>query len=440
VTAFSIGEVELLGGMPEHWAVKPLKWCVHFIEGPGILATDFVNDGVPLLRIRGLSGKKATLDGCNFLLPDLVERKWTHFRVEVGDLLISGSASTGLCSEVDEVTAGAIPYTGIIIVRPRENRLDRNYTRWFFLSDQFLTQVALAQTGSTIQHFGPTHLSQMYLWLPPLQQQRTIADYLDRETARLDGLVAAKEHVLGLLTEKRRALITRTVTRGLDPTVSLRDSGLPWFGEIPAHWEKAQLRRFTRFITSGSRGWAEHYSDSGSIFVRIGNLTRDSIRVNLRDIQYVDPPPGAEGERTQIQIGDLLFSITAYLGSVAVAPSTLLNAYVNQHIALVRLDPSSLVPEFVGYAALSDLGQSQLAGQAYGGTKTQLALDDIRELWFPIPSLSEQHTIVAHIAKETAKLDALREATERTIRLLKERRAALIAAAVTGKLAVIHAA
>ena len=120
MTDYSVGAVELLGGVPEHWAVKPLKCCVHFIEGPGILAMDFVNDGVPLLRIGGLGGRMATLDGCNFLLPDLVRRKWAHFRVEVGDLLISGSASTGLCSEVDEVTVGAIPYTGIIIVRPCE--------------------------------------------------------------------------------------------------------------------------------------------------------------------------------------------------------------------------------------------------------------------------------------------------------------------------------
>jgi len=213
---------------------------------------------------------------------------------------------------------------------------------------------------------------------PPVPQQRAISDYLDRETARLGALVAAKERVLGLLVEKRRALITRAVTHGVDPRAPLRDSGIPWLGEIPVHWERAQLRRFTEFITSGSRGWAEHYSSSGSLFVRIGNLTRDSIRVDLTDVQYVDPPVGSEGERTRIQAGDLLFSITAYLGSIAVTPCSLVNAYVNQHIALVRLDISrGLIPEFVGYATLSDTGQSQLSGQGYGGTKTQLALDDL---------------------------------------------------------------
>jgi len=247
--------------------------------------------------------------------------------------------------------------------------------------------------------------------------------------------------VLGLLAEKRRALITRAVTRGLDPRAPLRDSGIPWLGEIPAHWERVQLRRFTQFTTSGSRGWAEHYADSGSLFVRIGNLTRDSIDLDLSDAQYVDPPEGSEGERTRVQPGDLLFSITAYLGSIAVAPDGLEDAYVNQHIALVRLDSfRGLNPVFAGYAALSEIGQSQLVGQGYGGTKTQLALDDIRELWFPVPPVAEQLAIVGQIERDAATIAKLRSATARTIALLTERRAALIAAAVTGQIDVGSAA
>jgi type I restriction enzyme S subunit len=276
---------------------------------------------------------------------------------------------------------------------------------------------------------------------PSSQQQRAIADYLDRETARLDALVAAKERVLGLLAEKRGALITRAVTRGLDPDAPLRDSGISWLGKIPAHWERAQLRRFTQFITSGSRGWAEHYADSGSLFIRIGNLTRDSTRLDLTDVQYVDPPDGAEGERTRIQAGDLLFSITAYLGSVAVVPASTESAYVNQHIALARLDSAKgLIPEFAGYVALCELGQAQLVGQGYGGTKTQLALDDIRELWFPVPPVSEQQAIVSRIEHDIAHVERLHSATARTSALLEERRAALIAAAVTGQIDVASSA
>ena len=223
----------LFPALPKNWELKPLKRAVCFLEGPGIMAADFENDGVPLLRIAGISGRTASLDGCNFLSPNLVETKWSHFRVRSGDLLISGSASTGLCAEVDAATIGAIPYTGIMIVRPNDARADKNFFRWFFLSDSFAIQVSLAQTGSALKHFGPTHLSQMFTPVPPVPQQRAIAGFLDRETAWLDALVATKERVLGLLAEKRRALITHTVTRGLDPRVNLRDSGISWLGMIP---------------------------------------------------------------------------------------------------------------------------------------------------------------------------------------------------------------
>ena len=115
-----------------------------------------------------------------------------------------------------------------------------------------------------------------------------------------------------------------------------KDSGIEWLGEVPRHWEVFPLKRDLAFLTSGSRGWADHYSDDGALFIRIGNLTRESIHLDLSDIQRVEVPDGAEGERTKVVAGDVLFSITAYLGSVAVVPDGLETAYVipdpsNQH-------------------------------------------------------------------------------------------------------------
>lgn len=208
--------VDWFGELPEHWELMPLKRAVTFIEGPGILAVDFAEEGVPLLRISGIGGRTASLEGCNFLPLDLVERRWPRMRVECGDVLISASASTGLCSEVDGVTVGAIPYTGIIIVRPRSRVAEKDFIRWFFLSQAFRTQADLLRTGSTIQHFGPSHLSRMAMALPGLVEQRAIADHLDRETARIDQMVAKVEAAIERLQEYRTGLITATVTGKID--------------------------------------------------------------------------------------------------------------------------------------------------------------------------------------------------------------------------------
>ena len=114
-------------------------------------------------------------------------------------------------------------------------------------------------------------------------------------------------------------------------------SGVDWLGDLPSHWTVTPLKRDTIFVTSGARGWAENYSDDGDLFLRIGNLTRTSISLDLSDIQRVTVEDGSEGARTQVRAGDVLFSITAYLGSVAVVPDGLGTAYVSQHVALARL-------------------------------------------------------------------------------------------------------
>lgn len=209
-----------------------------------------------------------------------------------------------------------------------------------------------------------------------------------------------------------------------------RPSGHDALGQIPAHWTAMLLKRDLAFLTSGSRGWAEHYSESGDIFIRIANLTRDSTRLDLEDAQFVIVPAGVEGERTKVQAGDVLFSITAYLGSVAVVPDGIGDAYVSQHLALARLRRSKLLPAWLAYFALSGAGERSLEAAGYGGTKVQLGLEDIANLVLPVPPLEEQKVAVAFLDRETAKIDALIAEQEKLIALLAEKRQATISQSV----------
>ena len=241
-----------------------------------------------------------------------------------------------------------------------------------------------------------------------------------------------------LLKEKRQAVISHAVTKGLNPHAPMKPSGIEWLGEVPGHWEVVPLKRDLDFLTSGSRGWAENYSDEGELFIRITNLTRGSIGLDLSDIQRVAVPDGAEGSRTKVRPGDVLFSITAYLGSVAVVPDALESAYVSQHVALARLRQSRLLPKWVGFVALSFVGQTWFETKSYGGTKIQLSLDDVRDLPIPVPPLDEQSAIVAMLETQVAQFDTLTAEAQRAIALLQERRTALISAAVTGQIDVRH--
>ncbi|WLI74506.1 restriction endonuclease subunit S [Halomonas alkalicola] len=210
-----------------------------------------------------------------------------------------------------------------------------------------------------------------------------------------------------------------------------KDSCVEWLGEVPAHWDIFPIKRDLELLTSGSRGWASHYADDGAAFIRIGNLTRDHIHLDLADLQRVNVPVGSEGERTKVKPGDVLFSITAYLGSVAVVSDDIETAYVSQHVALARLFKKRLLPGWVAYVTLSDVGKNYLSSQGYGGTKIQLSLEDVADLLVTAPPLCEQASITSFLDHETARIDALVEEQQRLIELLKEKRQAVISHAVT---------
>ena len=299
--------------------------------------------------------------------------------------------------------------------------------------------------GSKMPRASWEFVGKMPLPLPPLPEQIQIASFLDRECGKLDALQAKQERLIELLKEKRQALISHAVTKGLpgvasaktglDPTAKLKPSGIEWLGDVPEHWVSKQLKFDLNLVTSGSRGWAQYFADDGELFFRITNIQRNYLEPDLSDMQRVEPPNSAEGERSRIREGDVLISITADLGSVTVAPISLEGAYVSQHVCLTRPN-KSLLSKWLGYALKSDSSKAQFEASGYGGTKIQLSLGDIRNFEIALPPLAEQRAIVAHLDEKCGKIDQLKAKAERGIELLKERRSALISAAVTGKIDV----
>lgn len=162
-------------GNPKGWDLVSLPEATDFQEGPGIMAKDFRQEGVPLVRLAGLDGANVSLRGCNFVEPDMFARKWAHFALNEGDILILTSATFGNPAVVGKEAAGAIFYTGIIRFKPKPSGLDAVYLRHFLASTWFMRQATALASGAVIKHFGPTHLKQMTIPVPPLPLQRQFA-------------------------------------------------------------------------------------------------------------------------------------------------------------------------------------------------------------------------------------------------------------------------
>ena len=203
--------------------------------------------------------------------------------------------------------------------------------------------------------------------------------------------------------------------------------------ELPTGWRMTTTDALLEFVTSGSRGWARYYSHDGALFIRVGNLQRGSISPDLKDIQHVSPPSGAEGVRTGVISNDILISITADLGRVALMTDIRESTYINQHIALARPGPG-VSPRYLAWYLTSDAVQKQWMRQQHGATKLGLGLRDIRSIDTPLPPLAEQERIVAAIEEQFSRVDAGAAALDRIRQKLKRMRDAIRFAATRGQL------
>lgn len=282
----------------------------------------------------------------------------------------------------------------------------------------------------------PESFGRLFSVIPPACEQTQIARFLDHETARIDALIEEQQRLIELLKEKRQAVISHAVTKGLDPTVPMKDSGVEWLGEVPAHWVVSRVKNVVSFITSGSRGWSDYIDESGEdIFLQSGDMD-NRLNVLFDKAKRITTPEGAEGVRTRVREGDVFVCITgANTGRVAVVKELPGISYVNQHLGLLRPQVFSCDSRYLGYALSSTNCQTYFSVEQYG-LKEGLSLTDLAEAPIMVPTIAEQVALVNSIEEQLSNLDRLSVDAERAVELLTERRSALISAAVTGKIDV----
>ncbi len=349
-----------------------------------------------------------------------------------GAILLTKRAPIG---ELAVLAREACSNQGCFLLTPRCETETRFFYYWLCTETEYLQVLG---RGSTFMELSTDDLKALRAPHPSLPRQRAIADYLDRETARIDGMVAAKQRVLGLLAEKRRALITRAVTRGLDSNAPLRASGISWLGEIPAHWEVWKVGHYS-IIGNGStprRENAGYWADGSIPWLNSSVVNQD--QVNKAD-QFVTETAVRECHLPLVKAGSVLIGITGQGKTRGQAVVLLFPATINQHLAFMTPKEGLVDPWFLRWILFAAYDFLRSISDGAGGTKGALTCEEVSNVRTPVPPIDEQRVIVAHLAGETAKLDALSAATAHMIALLKERRASLIVAAVTGALDMVDA-
>lgn len=313
---------------------------------------------------------------------------------------------------------------GCFLLTPLRKTDSRFFYYWLSTQIEYLQVLG---RGSTFMELSTDELKSLHIPEPSFSEQQAIADYLDRETERLDVLVAAKERLLGLLAEKRRALITHAVTRGLDHRVPFRDSGIAWLGMIPESWALDRAKFLFRQSSLPVRN-----EDEMVTCFRDGQVT---FRRNRREEGFTNAnlELGYQGIRS----GQLvLHSMDAFAGAIGVSDS---DGKCSPEYIICDPINDKTVNRYYAYLlrTMALAGFIQASCPAVRERAPRIRFSDFGEMFLPRPSIVEQRAIINHIWSETRKLDALGSATELTVALLKERRTALIAAAVTGQIQVV---
>lgn len=279
-------------------------------------------------------------------------------------------------------------------------------------------------------------MAKIPLIIPPKSEQTSIANFLDRKTAEIDELIADKKRLLELYQEEKTALINQAVTKGINPNVKMKDSGIEWLGEIPEHWEVKRLKSVVSKVGSGvtPRGGAEVYQTTGIPLLRSQNIYNDGLK--LEDVAYISEEIHNSMENSKVLAGDVLLNITgASIGRAIYIDESLGEANVNQHVCIIR-PQNQKNTIFLFYILISQVGQEQIQFEQTGSGREGLNFEALKNFVIPLSNNLEQQSIVHYIETETARIDLKIDKTEKLIELYTEYRNALISEVVTGKIKV----
>ncbi len=427
-TQYKDSGAEWIGRVPNRWEVKPAFSVLDEL--------DERNDRGQVQNVLSLSyGRIVRRDvESNFgLLPQSFN---TYQIVQAGDIVLR---LLDLQNDHVSLRVGLVPEEGIVTsaylsVRPKGG-LDFRFAA-YLLHAYDLKKVFYSFGGGCRQSMGFEDLRRLPIPFPSPAEQRRIAGYLDEATGKVDRLVALRRRQMELLREQRAALIQQAVTRGLTPNAPLKDSGLPWLGQIPKHWQMKPLKWCIRSGTSISYGIVQpgEQVDDGVPFIQTTDISKESL--DVAQLQRTAPEIAAAYPRSRLSNGDVILGVRASIGNAHRVGPEFEGVNLSRGIARIAPDARLVLSDYlVHFLRTRSVGDAwNLVSQ--GSTFSEVSIANTRELPVLLPPVSEQRNILDFINSETPTFDRLLSAYTRQLELLTEYRAALIHECVTGQRAV----
>ena len=429
--------VEWLGDVPEHWKVKRGRFCIRVNPSSERLRELGPEDEVSFVPMEAVG----EYGGLNLeITKQLGDVGSSYTEFQDGDIVVAKITpcfENGKGALAEGLTNGAALGTTELHVLRVLPALDRRFLFYLTISSVYRKTGEAEMYGAGGQKRVPPEFNKDFRTpLPPSVEQVAIADFLDRETAKIDRLAGKKRTLIERLKEKRTALISRTVTRGLPrrgpgPTPKLKPSGIDWLGDVPEHWEPKRLRFISPHITVGIVVEpSKYYEDTGIPCLRSLNVRPNALLD--RDLVYISPEAHRILSKSMVKKGDLVAVRSGQPGTTAVIDDRFDGANCIDLIIIRK--PSAGVATFFSYFLNSIPAQAQFTGGTGGAIQQHFNIATASDLWLLKPPVKEQVAIAEFLNRETAQIDQMIAKVEAAIERLQEYRTALITAAVTGKI------
>jgi len=424
-------EVEWLGDIPSHWARLPLKYMTGNKVKDGPHETPkFIDDGIPFLSVDGIQNNELVFDGCRYVSEEDHQRFSLKCRPAEGDVLLGKAASVGKVAYVDTSCEFNV-WSPLAVITPKVKTSGR-FIFYSIQSAALQAQCDLRSNSNTQKNLGMGDIDNLFFAAPNITEQASIVDFLDHETAKIDTLIDKQQQLIKLLKEKRQAVISHAVTKGLNPAAPMKDSGVEWLGEVPEGWVVKRLGML--FSESCVRANSEAELQYPFLTVSIHHGISDK----ELDESELDRKVSRSEDRSLYKIvrdNDLAYNMMrAWQGGFGASK---LNGLISP--AYVVCKPKTKInSSYYELVLRSPNAVTELKRFSRGITDFRLRLywDEFKIISVPVPPVEEIDQILEHVNRVNSKYDQIADVAQRQIDLLQERRTALISAAVTGKIDV----
>jgi len=428
---------DFLGQVPVHWKVERLKHCAEVF--PSNVDKKSVDGQVPVKLCNYTDVYYNDIIGgeLGFMLATATEEQAKRFELQQGDVVFTKDSESaddiGVAAFVSKRLPGVIYGYHLSIARAN-GAATGEFLKQYFDSQETKSYFAVSANGLTRVGLGQYAVDNAPIALPTVEEQTQIADFLNHETAKIDTLIHEQKRLIELLKEKRQAVISHAVTKGLDPDAPMKDSGVEWLGEVPAHWEVRKLSSITDKITNGYVG------PTRGLFVDEGVNYLQSLHIKNNEILFNQPyfvslEWSNAHSKSILREGDVLIVQTGDIGQSAVVTKEFAGSNCHALIVVSSVHPF-LDGNYLSWVLNSPYGKNTLLSIQTGALHPHLNCGYVKDVWIPLPPAEEQQQIVNHLERELASFQGLTEQAAKVAKILRERRTALISAAVTGKIDV----